>query len=229
MKKHLILAAAAIVGLPLAAAFARPDEKAALPVEVNCAVNSGAKVNVEAATKAGKYADYEYTRYYFCCGGCPNAFDKDPEKFIKNAGVQLQKIALPDELACAVMADHKVKLAEATEKKLFADHNGRRFYFCCAGCEPTFKADPAKFAKAASVSLGQIALPKEVNCAVNTGAKVNVAAAIEKKAYADHNGRRYFFCCGGCPEAFKKDPAKFAANASVPSPKREVKQAKAAQ
>ena len=127
------------------------------------------------------------------------------------------------------MGDHKLKVAEATEKKLYADYNGRRYYFCCAGCPPSFKADPEKFSKNASISLGQIPLPKSLTCAVMTGNKVDVAAAIEKKAYADYEGRRYFFCCGGCPEAFKKDPAKFATNASLPSPKHEVKQAKATQ
>ena len=229
MKKSLLLAAGALAALPLAAALAGPDEKAALPSEVACAVNSGAKVNVEAATKAGKYVDYEYTRYYFCCGNCPNAFNKDPEKFAKNTGVSLQKIALPEEIACAVMADHKVKVAEATEKKLFRDANGRRYYFCCAGCPPQFEKDPEKFAKSASISLGQLPLPKQLTCAVNTSAKVDPAAAIEKKQYADYKGQRYFFCCGGCPEAFKKDPAKFAANASIPSPKREEKKPAATQ
>jgi YHS domain-containing protein len=229
MKKSLILVAGALAALPLAVAVARPDDKPALPAEVNCAVQTGAKVNVEAATKAGKYTDYEYTRYFFCCGGCPGAFAKDQEKFTKNVGVSLQKIDLPEELSCAVMGDHKVKLAEATDKKLFSDYNGRRYYFCCAGCEPQFKGDPEKFAKNGSISIGQIPLPKEVSCAVMGGNKVNVAAAIEKKSYADFNGRRYFFCCAGCPEAFKKEPAKFAANASLPSPKREIKQAKAAQ
>ena len=226
MKKSLILAAAALAALPLAAALARPDDKPALPTELNCAVNSGAKVNVEAATKGGKYVDYEYTRYYFCCGNCPKAFEKDPEKFAKAEGVSLQKIDMPEELSCAVMGDHKLKVAEATEKKLFKDYNGKRYFFCCAGCPPAFEKDPEKFAKNAAISLGQIKLPKELTCAVQTGAKVVPAEAIAKKAYADYNGRRYFFCCGGCPEAFKKDPAKFAANASVPSPKVEKKEAK---
>jgi YHS domain-containing protein len=27
------------------------------------------------------HSDYEGTRYYFCCGGCPDAFDKNPEKY----------------------------------------------------------------------------------------------------------------------------------------------------
>ncbi|VGO21448.1 efflux RND transporter periplasmic adaptor subunit [Pontiella sulfatireligans] len=30
-------------------------------------------------------------------------------------------------------------------KEVFADHNGMRIYFCCAGCDSEFKADPEKY------------------------------------------------------------------------------------
>lgn len=33
------------------------------------------------------------------------------------------------------------------DKKFFADHEGRRVYFCCAGCVEPFKKDPEKFVK----------------------------------------------------------------------------------
>jgi hypothetical protein len=46
--------------------------------------------------------------------------------------------------------------------------------------------------------------------------------------YADYKGKRYFFCCGGCPDAFKKNPASFAKAASIPTPKAAAKPAKAA-
>lgn len=26
----------------------------------------------------------------------------------------------------------------------------------------------------------------------------------------DYEGKRYYFCCGGCPEMFEADPAKYA-------------------
>jgi YHS domain-containing protein len=29
---------------------------------------------------------------------------------------------------------------------LFRDHDGQRYYFCCAGCGPAFDSDPAKYA-----------------------------------------------------------------------------------
>lgn len=32
---------------------------------------------------------------------------------------------------------------------------------------------------------------------------------INKKLYADHNGKRVYFCCPSCPEEFKKDPDKY--------------------
>jgi YHS domain-containing protein len=32
-------------------------------------------------------------------------------------------------------------------KKLYADHNGERVYFCCMMCPPEFAKDPGKFIK----------------------------------------------------------------------------------
>ena len=34
---------------------------------------------------------------------------------------------------------------------------------------------------------------------------------INKNQYVDHDGKRVYFCCGGCPGTFKADPAKFIA------------------
>lgn len=33
------------------------------------------------------------------------------------------------------------------DPKVYIDHNGRRVYFCCSACEPTFKKDPDKYLK----------------------------------------------------------------------------------
>jgi YHS domain-containing protein len=32
---------------------------------------------------------------------------------------------------------------------------------------------------------------------------------INKAIFADYQGKRVYFCCGGCPAVFKKDPAKY--------------------
>ncbi len=63
------------------------------------------------------------------------------------------------------------------------------------------------------------AAPKSIKSAVMAGKDVDIAKATKAHMYADYKGKRYFFCCGGCPQAFKADPAKYAKAASIPTPK----------
>lgn len=59
---------------------------------------------------------------------------------------------------------------------------------------------------------------KPMKCAV-TGEKLDVAKATKGHMFTDYKGRRYFFCCDGCPQTFKKNPAKYAKTAtSIPTP-----------
>jgi YHS domain-containing protein len=48
------------------------------------------------------------------------------------------------------------------------------------------------------------AAKKQTVCPV-MGGEVNTSI------FADANGKRVYFCCNGCPAAFKKDPAKYIA------------------
>ena len=61
--------------------------------------------------------------------------------------------------------------------------------------------------------------PETIKCAVMTGSTVNIKKATAGKMFADYKGNRYYFCCGGCPGQFKADPAKFAKNAHIKTPK----------
>ncbi len=61
--------------------------------------------------------------------------------------------------------------------------------------------------------------PKTIKCAVMPTVDVNVATATKTKMFGDYKGRRYYFCCAGCPEAFKANPAKYAKRPSLPTPK----------
>ncbi|MFZ4506943.1 MAG: YHS domain-containing protein [Fimbriimonas sp.] len=78
------------------------------------------------------------------------------------------------------------------------------------------------FVAAALLAVSGAALAKgdkKIACAVMTSSKVEIAKATKDKMFSDYKGRRYFFCCAGCPEAFKKDPAKYAKSPSIPTPK----------
>ena len=48
----------------------------------------------------------------------------------------------------------------------------------------------------------ETAIKKQTVCPI-MGSPVNTSI------YVDANGKRVYFCCAGCPAAFKKDPAKY--------------------
>lgn len=85
--------------------------------------------------------------------------------------------------------------------KYYADHDGKRVYFCCPGCEAPFKKDPAKYIKKLEdqgITLARL----QTHCPVMGG-------KIDTKHYADHDGKRVYFCCPGCKAPFAKDPEKY--------------------
>ncbi|MFK0240204.1 YHS domain-containing protein [Microbacterium sp. NPDC090281] len=51
-----------------------------------------------------------------------------------------------DLTTCPVMVGSPVSKKAAEAAGLFRDHEGERYYFCCAGCGPAFDSDPAKYA-----------------------------------------------------------------------------------
>lgn len=84
------------------------------------------------------------------------------------------------------------------------------------------KAITTLFLAASLVAAALAAPPKTpttISCAVMNNNKVNIAKATAAHKYADYKGRRYFFCCEGCPQAFKANPAKYAKSPSIPTPK----------
>ncbi len=72
--------------------------------------------------------------------------ESDPPKNVGGAGdpktpaVAAKSAAGTPQTKCPVMGG-KIK------KSAYADHAGKRVYFCCPGCDRTFKKDPAKYIK----------------------------------------------------------------------------------
>ena len=88
------------------------------------------------------YEDYQGKRVYFCCEGCREPFKKDPEKYIKvleEKGEHIEQVSeMIPQKTCPVMG-------APINKEVYSDHDGRRVYFCCAGCIETFRVNPAKY------------------------------------------------------------------------------------
>lgn len=81
MKKIALILALGALSL---GAFAQAKPKAPVtPKELPCVVMPSHKVNIKDATKTNMFADYKGRRFFFCCAGCPGAFNADKEKYFK--------------------------------------------------------------------------------------------------------------------------------------------------
>lgn len=79
-----------------------------------------------------------------CCKGCVRDFEADPAKHLKALDEAVVKAQLKDYplTTCAVLENSKLGSMGEPAKIVVAN---RLVQFCCAGCQPTFEADPAKF------------------------------------------------------------------------------------
>jgi YHS domain-containing protein len=85
-------------------------------------------------------------------------------------------------------------------KEIYADHEGKRVYFCCKGCIAAFKKDPAKYVAQLEEQGVELETVGQTVCPMS-------GRPVDRKHYADHDGVRVYFCGPGCAAAFKKDPA----------------------
>lgn len=105
-----------------------------------------------------------------------------------------------------------------------ADHAGKTYYFCCAGCGDKFKSDPDKYLSQrpnSSPMLVSIVGPARPAPPANTvkdsvcGMDVNPASAKYKLESA---GKTHYFCSASCLEKFRSDPEKYSTDPKVRPP-----------
>lgn len=173
-------------------------------LHVTCAV-TGEEMEKPVATILYKGAAFD-----MCCGGCPGAFLKNPEKFLKEDKVKDRTVGvyLFDPVnGYAVKAD-KAKAGPVVS-------NGIGYYFTSAENKTEFEANPKKYT---------VAPAKEaLYCPVM---KEEVKNISESGGYSDVDGVRYYICCPGCLQSFKADPKKYL-NAESAKHIHEVKTVKA--
>jgi YHS domain-containing protein len=59
-------------------------------------------------------------------------------------------------------------------------------------------------------AVGSLAVTVPLALGANSQEKCPVLGnPINKNVYTDYEGKRIYFCCAGCPQEFKKDPAKY--------------------
>lgn len=83
---------------------------------------------------AAEVITFRGIRYPFASKENAEAFREFPGTYISMPG--------KESLKCPVMKNTVENPAQASG---YADYNGVRYYFCCAGCDTKFKAEPAKY------------------------------------------------------------------------------------
>jgi Cu+-exporting ATPase len=132
--------------------------------------------------------EYEGQKVYFCCNGCPPKFKQTPNKYLPALYRQIYPQTV--QVKCPVMGG-------TVDPEVFVEHEGRRVYFCCKGCDKKFTAEPEKYVK----KLPEVTTA-QVHCPVMGG-------LINPKLSAEVDGKTVYFCCKMCEPRYKEDPAKY--------------------
>jgi len=113
-----------------------------------------------------------------CCGSEENADGQD--------------VKGPNQEKCPVMGS-------TINKNVYTDYNGKRIYFCCAGCDKTFQKDPEKY-------MGK--MKKEGVVLEATPCPVSGKPA-STEIFTEYESEKVYFCCEGCKTKFEKSPEKY--------------------
>lgn len=87
-------------------------------------------------------------------------------------------------------------------KSIFADHDGKRIFFCCPPCKDEFIKNPDQYLKAMEadgIILAKASSTKQTTCPITE-------KTIDKSVFVEHGGKRIYFCSAGCIEKFNLKP-----------------------
>jgi YHS domain-containing protein len=183
MKKMLALVAVVAFGF---LALARAEDK---PFKATCPMSGG-------PAKQEHSVDFHGKKVYFCCENCPKGFAKDPAKVAAKTYLQLAQTGQALQVACPI-SGHDVDANAVVEVA------GAKVLFCCDDCVSKVKAAKGDEQIALAFGKADKAFTLQTACPVSN-------KPIKTDVSVEHEGKKVYFCCPGCPDAFKKDPAKFA-------------------
>ena len=118
----------------------KPAAQAAGDYPLDTCIVTGEKLGADEPPVAYQHEGRAIT---FCCKDCIKKFNADPAKYLKKldeAIIAKQKPAYPLD-TCVVSGEKLGGMGEGVDYV----HNNRLVRFCCKGCVPKFKENPAVF------------------------------------------------------------------------------------
>ncbi len=149
---------------------------------------------------------------FFCCSGCIEKYNKNPEKYAKKTAAQ--RAALKDrpkiQVACPISK-------KGIDPKVFIVQEGQRVNFCCTDCVGKFEKDPGKYQTGLANSYTYQTKCPVMNEAIDPGSFSVLPT-----------GQKIYYCCDGCGDKLMKNPAKYAAKLAAQGVNIDVKKILAA-
>ncbi len=150
---------------------------------------------------------YDGREVRFCSDACVGLFEADRVTFEKKIDakiIKMQRMHYPLD-TCLVLGAKLGSMGDPVELV----YQNRLVRFCCAGCEPKFRSDPAKyFADLDKAIVKQQRKNYPLNTCVVLGGELGSMGDPVEHIYGNRLVR---FCCAGCLPAFEKDPASYMA------------------
>jgi xanthine dehydrogenase accessory factor len=103
------------------------------PAEPAEAIDPVCGMTVQTA-EAEHRAQYNGQTFYFCCSGCREAFEQEPERYLAQPAPAGEAI----DPVCGMTVD----IASA---KYMSEYGGQLYYFCAPGCKLSFDKAPEKY------------------------------------------------------------------------------------
>ena len=143
-----------------------------------------------------------------CCKGCIKAVEKSPETVFEKIDAAVVKAQRPSYPLknCVVMED---KAVDAMGKPIEYVHGTRLIRLCCEPCVEAVDKDPAKYLAKVDTALiaAQVKTYPLDTCVVLGGPLDGMGRPVDHL----YGTRLVRFCCKGCIEPFRKEPAKYLA------------------
>ena len=141
----------------------------------------------------------------FCCAGCIDAFESDPEKFLSKADKKMIENQKPYYPLGYCIIDTPEKLEEDESENDYSIVYNRLFVYCCPPCDKKVRAEPAKYFK----QLDEAVIEKQKDdypldtCAVSGQPLDSMGGPVDMVVA----NRLVRLCCKGCSSKVESDPA----------------------
>ena len=96
-------------------------------------------------TTAKYSAEHSGKKYFFCCGGCADKFLAHPQQYLNKPALGLVTLGMPPSAASVAHDPVCGMNVNPATAKHFVEYEGKKYYFCCAGCVEKFKTAPQSY------------------------------------------------------------------------------------